>query len=102
MTLKTAIGFSMRAGKCTSGDFACEKAVKANKAKVVILDKEASEATKERYTFFCQKRGIDLVIIDELGETIGKEGRMVATVSDEKFAGMISQAYKESLANQNS
>ncbi len=95
VTLKGAVGFSMRAGKCISGDFACEKAVKANKARVVILDAAASEATKERYMGFCSRRGIEYVIMEELGETIGKEGRMVAVVSDIKFANMICNSYKQ-------
>lgn len=94
VTLKGAVGFSMRAGKCISGDFACEKAVKANKAKVVILDSDASDATKERYMGFCERRSIECIIMDGLGEAIGKEGRMVAVVSDENFANMICNANK--------
>lgn len=101
VTLKSAVGFSMRAGKCISGDFACEKAVKANKAKIVILDASASDATKERYKGFCERRSMECIVMEGLGETIGKEGRMVAVVSDIKFASMISSAYKQENNNGN-
>ncbi len=95
MTVKTAIGFSMRANKCITGDFACEKAIKAGKARIAMLDGSASDATKQRYMALCGRNGIMCIIIEGMGEAIGKEGRMVAVVTDVKFAGMICEAYKE-------
>ena len=46
--LAGAIGFSMKAGKCASGEFAADKAVKASKAYAVLVDVSASAATKKR------------------------------------------------------
>ena len=78
-----------------SGDFVCEKTIKSNKARIVILDTQASDATKERYVRLCESKGIDCLFVEGMGEIIGKSGRMVAVVSDIKFANMICEAYKQ-------
>ena len=84
-----ALGFAMRAGKCIAGDFACERAVKRGGACLIALDTEASSATKERYFGMCERAGIPCVTIVDMGQAIGKAGRMVAAVTDERFAQMI-------------
>ena len=61
--LRGAMGFAMRAGKCIAGDFACERA------------------------------GLPCFTVVDLGRAIGKDGRMVAAVTDERFAQMICDAY---------
>ena len=90
--IRTALGFAQRAGKCISGDFACERAVKAGIALAVALDETASASTRERYGGMCRRAGIPLVIIDELGHSIGKDNRMVAAVTEAGLAGMIIRA----------
>ncbi len=40
------IGLATRAGKTVAGEFSVEKAVKDNKAKVVIVSTESSDNTK--------------------------------------------------------
>jgi len=87
-----ALGLCMRAGKCVSGDFTCEKTIKANKAKLVVLDQSAADNTKERYEHICQKNGIPLVYLEDMGCAIGKPGRMIAVVTDERFEKMILDA----------
>ena len=47
--LRTALGFAAKAGKCISGDFGAERAVKDKKALIIALDSGVSAATRERY-----------------------------------------------------
>jgi ribosomal protein L7Ae-like RNA K-turn-binding protein len=90
--LRGALGFAMKAGKCAAGDFAAEKLVKSAKARLVALDAGASENTRQRYTGMCERAGIPLIEIEDMGAAIGKPGRMIAAVTDEGFARMIAAA----------
>ena len=90
--IRTALGFAMRAGKCISGDFICEKAVKSGAALAVAVDEGASDATRERYAGMCRRAGIPCVFVEELGRAIGKDNRMIAAVTEAGFARMIKQA----------
>ncbi len=94
--LRTALGFCAKAGKCISGDFAAERAVKDRRAMLVALDSGVSAATRERYEGLCERAGIPCVYVEELGKAIGKENRMIAAVKDAGFARMIDEAYRAS------
>lgn len=93
LKLNNAIGLAMKAGKCRSGDFAAEHAVRSGEAKLLLLDNAASENTVNRYASMCQKAGIDAIRHDGIGYMIGKSGRIVIAVTDENFAKMIRDAY---------
>ena len=90
--LNSAIGFAMKAGKLKSGDFVTEKLLRAKGAKIALIDKTASDNTKDKYRSICENTGIELIEIEELGRWIGKPGRMVAAVTDEAFFQMIRRA----------
>ncbi len=90
--LSSAIGFAMKAGRLKSGDFVTEKLLRAKGAKIALIDRTASENTKDKYRDICKYTGIELIEIEELGRWIGKPGRMVAAVTDEGFAQMIRRA----------
>jgi ribosomal protein L7Ae-like RNA K-turn-binding protein len=90
--LTNAIGFAMKAGKLVSGDFSVEKAVRAGRGKIGLIDTTASDNTKDKYRGMCQHAGIDLIEVEELGRWIGKPGRMVAAVTNEQFTTMIKRA----------
>lgn len=87
--LRGALGFAMRSGNLLAGDFACENAVKKGKAKLVVLDETASANTKERYGALCERAGIPCVLMQGMGEAVGKPGRMIAAVTDASFAQMV-------------
>ncbi len=87
--LFNSMGLCRRAGKCQSGEFAAERAVKAGKAKLVLLEKTASENTRSRFASLCAGRGIPLEIVPEVGRAIGKEGQVVMAVTDVQFMNMI-------------
>ena len=87
--LFNSLGLCRRAGKCQSGEFAAERAVKAGKAKLVLLEASASENTKERFLALCTGRNVPLILVPEVGRAIGREGHVVMAVIDTGFANMI-------------
>ena len=87
------IGLCRRAGKCQSGEFAAERAVKAGKAKLVLLEETASENTKERFSSLCAGRNIPLKLVPEVRRAIGREGHVVMAVTDIQFVNMILGAW---------
>jgi ribosomal protein L7Ae-like RNA K-turn-binding protein len=90
--LISAVGFAMKAGKLVCGDSSAEKAVRGGKAKLALIDAQASDNTKGKYRAMSEHAGIPLIEIEELGRWIGKPGRMVAAVTDEGFTTMIKRA----------
>ncbi len=90
--LNTALGFAMKAGKLAVGEFAAQKAVRSGSAKLMILDPAASENTKKQWRDACAFRDLPLVTAKDMGEAIGKPGRMVAAATDENFSKMIIKA----------
>lgn len=94
--LRTALGFSAKAGKCISGDFAAERAIRKGQALVIALDAGASENTKKKYAHLADTAGIPCIELADMGAAIGKYGRMVAVVTEGGFARMICEASKES------
>ena len=90
--LYNAIGLCQRAGKAQSGAFAVEQAIKSGKAKLVLLEESASDATKEHYARMCESRGISLRFVETVGRAIGKESRIVTAITDPAFVHMIEGA----------
>ena len=91
--LFNSLGLCRRAGKCQSGEFAAERALKAGKAKLILLEETASENTKERFSSLCAGRNIPLRLVPEVGRAIGREGHVVMAVTDIQFANMILGAW---------
>ena len=91
--LFNSLGLCRRAGKCQSGEFAAERAVKAGKAKLVLLEETASENTRARFSALCAGRSIPLKLVSEVGRAIGREGHVVMAVTDTQFANMILDAW---------
>ena len=86
------IGLSTRAGKTITGLELCQRVVKSNKAKLIVLAKDISDESKK---FFITS-GIDIVYVDtkeKLGKCTGKEVRSVAVITDSEFSDAILKAY---------
>ncbi len=92
--LYNAIGLCQRAGKAQSGAFAAEKAIRAGKAKLVLLEETASEATKTHYEQLCAAHGIPLMLTETVGAAIGKDARIVMAVTDASFRDLIERAMR--------
>lgn len=90
--LSMALGLSMRAGKCIAGDFACEKALKSGKAKLILVEDAASDNTKTRYREWCITRNVPYLVIAGVANAVGKPGRMIFAISDAGFVRMIQSA----------
>ena len=97
------VGLATRAGKTVAGEFSVEKAVKTNKAFVVIVSKEASDNTKKLFTNKCAYYKIPVYIYgtkDELGLATGNGSRTSIAVLDPGFSeSLISMLEKENGGN---
>ena len=88
----TYIGLAQKAGKCASGEFSAEKAVKEGKAFCVIVAEDASPNTRKLFLDKCNYRNIPCYILftkEELGRAIGKQMRASAAICDEGLARAI-------------
>ena len=92
--LSNSLGLCRKAGRCVTGDETVEKTVRAGKAALVILDAEVSGNTRDKYTFLCRGRGVELLFTEEPGLAIGQPGKKIIAVTDTGFAKMIREAYK--------
>ncbi|MBQ1821778.1 MAG: ribosomal L7Ae/L30e/S12e/Gadd45 family protein [Clostridia bacterium] len=90
--LYNAIGLCQKAGKAKSGAFAAENAIRSGKARLVLLEETASEATKAHYEQLCAAHGVPMHIVKTVGKAIGKDARIVMAVTDPAFRDMIERA----------
>lgn len=91
--LGAAIGFAARAGKLACGDFAVTKAVKSSKAKLVVIDENASPATVSKWENSCKFYSVKLVKTASPGKFAGKDAGIVFAVLDDGFAKLICEAH---------
>jgi ribosomal protein L7Ae-like RNA K-turn-binding protein len=83
------LGMAQKAGKLASGEFAAEKAVKAGKAKLLLIADDSSETTKKAYkdmAAYYQVQLYEILSKQELGESIGKVQRAAVAVLDTGFS----------------
>ena len=90
--ISSYIGFAMKAGKLSSGEFSVEKSVKDGKAFIVIIAGDASANTKKKFKDMCAYYQIPVIEFktrEELGRIIGKEFRACIAVTDAGLAKAI-------------
>ena len=85
------LGLCARAGKLITGEKACVQAIRAGSACVALLDGAASANAEKAMSDACASHGVPLVRTGEyqLGDAIGKSGRMAAAVTDAGMAARI-------------
>lgn len=86
------IGLAKRAGKVTSGEFLCEKAVKGGQSRLIIIASDISENGKKDIVDACIHYGVEYIEFAasaELGKAIGAGSRMVVSVNDDNFKNAI-------------
>ena len=92
------LGLAKRAGKVSTGTFICEKMIKSNTARLVILAEDASENTEKAIKNACDYYGTKLIKCSnkaDLGHFSGaKADRAVVCVNDNNFAKAILDIYK--------
>ena len=104
------LGFAARAGRILFGtDTVCKSlgARGEREVRLVLLSKNASDATKRKLGYKCEFYKKPLIVIDmdgeELGRLLGKSyAAMVIAVNDARFADEIikaESAYREEIAS---
>lgn len=86
----------MKAGKIAFGADSVEETILKGKAKLVIVSKDGSERTKNKFIKICESRNIPIIIdgnIDELSKFIGKNNKAVICIKDTNFANSIQKKY---------
>lgn len=91
------LGLAQKAGQLVSGDFGAEKAIRAGKAKMIIVAEDAADETKKKYRELAEEYQtdcIEAVSKIELGTAIGREFRAVVVILDEGFKKGIQKKLK--------
>ena len=85
------LGLCQRAGKLVSGEQAVVDSVRRGRAYAVLLDAAAARNTRKSVSDACRFREIPLreAPANELGDAIGKPGRMAVAITDEKLSARI-------------
>lgn len=81
------LGLCARAGKLASGEEAVRIALKKKQAHLVVIDREISSGSAEKYERMAANADVELIgAYSQIGRAIGKESRMALAVTDEGFA----------------
>jgi len=82
------LGLAKKAGQLLSGDETCERNIKSGKAALVIVARDASENTKDKFKSMCNFRNVCYREYGEkleLGRYTGKEIRAVVSILSKDF-----------------
>ena len=96
------LGLAAKAGKIVSGEFATEQAIKADKACLVVIAKDASDNTTKKFMDACTYHHLPVISYadkDSLGSCIGKDYRSSLAVGDEKLAAAVRKKYDSTIRN---
>ncbi|MDP4092532.1 MAG: ribosomal L7Ae/L30e/S12e/Gadd45 family protein [Bacillota bacterium] len=88
------MGLAVKAGRLVSGDDTCERALKREKVKLLIIAEDASDNTKKKFTDICSYRNIAFRIFGKkelIGSYTGKDARSVAAILDKGFADRLAE-----------
>lgn len=87
-----ALGLSMRAGKCASGEDRVAEALRNGTAKLVLLAADASVLTAKKVKDKCKYYQVPVIQCfnrEQLGSSLGKGERVSVVVTDDGFARLI-------------
>ena len=90
------IGLAMKAGKICFGADSVEENVIKQKVKLLIISKDSSERTKNKFIRICEKYDVPVIIdgdIDILSKAIGKTNKAIIGIKDINFAESIQKKY---------
>lgn len=86
----------MKAGKICFGADSVEENLVKQKVKLLILSKDSSERTKNKFIKLCEKYNVPVILdgnIEELSKSIGKANKAIIGVKDINFAESIQKKY---------
>lgn len=90
------IGLAMKAGKISFGADSVEENIVKKKVKLVIISKDSSERTKNKFVEICKKYYVPIIIdgdIECLSKSIGKNNKAIIGIKDVNFADSIQKKY---------
>jgi len=91
------LGISQKAGKLISGQDSVERVVNSKRIYLIIISQDSSENTKKRFLNMANSKNIPVVVwgtANDLGKSIGKEGRKVLSLTDRGLADAIYKRIK--------
>lgn len=85
------LGLCARAGRLVTGEKACVQAIRGGTAFAAALDGAAADNAVKAVSRACEGHGVPLVRTrpGELGDAIGKPGRMAAVITDAGLAAKV-------------
>lgn len=86
------IGLAQKAGRVSSGTLAVKTSIVQKKAKLLIISKDISEASKQSLLKLCEKNKVPWFSYGQknnLGSCIGKAYRVALTINDKQMATVI-------------
>ena len=86
------LGLCTKARKLVAGEFSCEKAIKSNEAKLIIVAGDASDNTKKSFSDSCafyHVKYIEFSDKESISRAIGKNNRASLAILDDGFAKQI-------------
>ena len=98
----STLSIAAKAGKVISGELSVEKAVKTQKAYLVIVATDSSDRTKKNFADMCTYYDVPIRFYadkDSLGRFIGKEFRASVCLVDEGLANSIKEKIDRSDKN---
>ena len=95
--ISNMLGLAQRAGLLSGGGLAAESAVKAGKARLLVIAEDASENTQKKFSDMASYRKIPLICCgscEELGRSIGQGLRSSAAITDQGMADAILKLFQ--------
>lgn len=92
------LSIAAKSGSVASGEFSTEKAVKENRAYLVIVAGDSSDNTKKMFGHMTDYYGVPMYVYadkETLGHCIGKEFRASLAVINEGLAHSIEEKLKQ-------
>lgn|SRR5690625_4635833 len=84
------VGLAFRAGKCMLGEEAILRAIRSQKAELVLIAKDAGARTKKTMIDKCTYYRVPYIIVEEdreaLSHAIGKSARVAVAILDKGFS----------------
>ena len=95
------LGLAKRAGELEVGDEAARAAISAGKVRLVLCASDASDRTRETFSFITESAGIAFISVpetkEEIGNALGRRPAATVAVCDIGFAAALSKKLAERL-----
>lgn len=92
------LGIVKKSGNLLIGYNKCEEAIKKSKVYLIILSKECSDNTKNKFRNYCQRYYIPLledISSEDISAILGREGLNVLGIVNEKMSEKLILLFKE-------